>query len=42
MRSWEDDCKAAGIKLACESVTVNGAPEGDDAEACRALGRALV
>ena len=42
MRSWEDDCRAAGISLACESVLVNGAPEGADAEACRELGRALV
>ena len=42
MRNWEDDCRAAGISLACESVLVNGAPEGADAEACRELGRALV
>ena len=42
MRSWEEDCRAAGIKLTCESVTVNGAPEGADAEACRELGKALV
>ena len=41
MRSWEDDCRAAGISLACESVLVNGAPEGADAEACKALGKAL-
>ena len=41
MRSWEDDCRAAGIRLACESVLVNGAPEGADAEACKALGKAL-
>ena len=41
MRSWEDDCKAAGINLVCESVLVNGAPEGADAEACKALGKAL-
>ena len=41
MRNWEDDCRAAGITLACESVLVNGAPEGADAEACKALGKAL-
>ena len=41
MRSWEDDCRACGIRLACESVVVNGAPEGADAEACLELGRAL-
>ena len=42
MRSWEDDCRVCGIKLACESVLVNGAPEGADAEACKELGKALV
>ena len=41
MRNWEDDCRAAGITLACESVLVNGAPEGADAEACKELGKAL-
>ena len=41
MRSWEDDCRAAGISLACESVLVNGAPEGADADACKELGKAL-
>ncbi len=42
MRNWEDDCKACGINLVTESVLVNGAPEGEDAEACRELGKALV
>ena len=37
MRNWE----AAGIRLACESVLVNGAPEGADADACKELGKAL-
>ena len=41
MRNWEDDCRAAGISLACESVLVNGAPEGADAEACKELDKAL-
>ena len=41
MRSWEDDCRACGITLACESVLVNGAPEGADADACKELGKAL-
>ena len=41
MRNWEDDCRAAGITLACESVLVNGAPEGADADACKELGKAL-
>ena len=42
MRNWEDDCKACGINLAAESVLVNNAPEADGAEACKALGAALV
>ena len=42
MRNWEEDCKACGINLVTESVLVNGAPEGEDAEACRELGKALV
>ena len=42
MRNWEDDCKACGISLACESVLVNGAPEGADADACIELGKALI
>ena len=42
MRNWEDDCKACGINLAAESVLVNNAPEGEGAEACKALGAALV
>ena len=41
MRNWEDDCRAAGITLAYESVLVNGAPEGADADACKELGKAL-
>ena len=36
MRNWEDDCKAAGANLVCESVICNDAP--DD---CKALGAAL-
>ena len=42
MRSWEDDCRASGITLSCESVLVNGAPEGADTEAYTELGKALV
>ena len=41
MRNWEDDCRAAGMILSCDSVLVNGAPEGADADACRELGKAL-
>jgi hypothetical protein len=42
MRNWEDDCRACGINLAAESVLVNNAPEGEGADACKALGAALV
>ncbi|MBQ9685655.1 MAG: flavodoxin [Oscillospiraceae bacterium] len=41
MRNWEADCRAAGIKLACESVICCGEPDGDAVEACKALGKAL-
>ena len=41
MRNWEDDCRAAGIVLACDSVICNEAPDAEILEACRALGAAL-
>ena len=41
MRNWEDDCKAAGATLACDSVTANDAPDDAAVEACKALGAAL-
>ena len=41
MRNWEDDCKAAGAALACDSVTANDAPDDAAVEACKALGAAL-
>ena len=41
MQNWEQDCAAAGISLACESVICNEAPEDDAIEACKALGAAL-
>ena len=41
MRTWEEDCKAAGIVLACESVIANEAPDDDAVKACEALGAAL-
>ena len=41
MRSWEDDAKAAGAELACESVTANEAPDDDAVAACQNLGKAL-
>lgn len=41
MRSWEEDCKAAGAVLVCDSVTANEAPDDAAVEACKALGAAL-
>ena len=42
MRTWAADCEDAGCNLADEPVIACGAPEGDAADACRALGRTLV
>ncbi len=41
MRNWEEDCKAAGAVLACDSVICNDAPDDEALEACRKLGAAL-
>ena len=41
MRNWEDDCSASGIKLCCESVTCNEAPDAQGLAACRLLGKLL-
>ena len=41
MRTWAADCEDAGCNLADEPVIACGAPEGDAADACRALGRTL-
>ncbi len=41
MRNWEEDCRAAGIVLACESVICNEAPDNEAITACMALGAAL-
>lgn len=41
MRSWEEDCRAAGIVLACDSVICNEAPDDEVLAACKALGAAL-
>ena len=41
MREWENDCRAAGIPLACESVICCEAPDDEALEKCRTLGRAL-
>ena len=41
MRSWEDDCRAAGIVLAGESVICQDDPDDTVLEQCRALGALL-
>ena len=41
VRDWEDRCKSAGAKLACDSVMANNAPGEDALEECRDLGAAL-
>ncbi len=41
MRNWEEDCKACGMNLVSEGVMANNAPEGESADACVALGKAL-
>ena len=40
-RTGAADCEDAGCNLADEPVIACGAPEGDAADACRALGRTL-
>lgn len=42
MRNWAEDCEDAGCRLIAEPVMANGAPEGSDAEDCKALGKALI
>ena len=41
MRTWEDDCKASGMNLVCDSVICCEAPDDDALEACRKLGAEL-
>lgn len=41
MRNWEEDCKASGAQLVCESVLSNEAPGDAETQACEALGAAL-
>ena len=42
MRTWEEDCGAAGINRVADSVICCEAPEDEELAACRALGRKLV
>ena len=41
MRNWEEECKAAGAVLACDSMTANDAPDDAAVDACKSLGAAL-
>ena len=41
MRTWEDNCRAAGIVVACDSVTCQEDPDADALAACEALGASL-
>lgn len=41
MRDWAEDAEGAGAALVSEPVICCGAAEGDDADACVALGQAL-
>lgn len=41
MRNWEDDCKASGINLLCESLIVNNTPGDDSIALCQDFGKNL-
>ena len=41
MRMWEDDCKAAGITLATDSVICNEYPDDAAIDECKALGASV-
>lgn len=41
MENWEQDCRAKGAVLACDSVTCQEAPDDEGENACKALGAAL-
>ena len=41
MRTWEEECQAAGAELACDSVICQDEPDGDALTQCEALGHAL-
>ena len=42
MRNWEESCKEAGANLVCDSVICQEEPDDEAADACKALGAALV
>ena len=41
MRTWEEDCKAAGAIIVCDSVICNESPDDKAIEACKSIGAAL-
>ena len=41
MRNWEDDCRAAGAELVCDSVICQETPDDEAIAACEKLGEAL-
>ena len=41
MRTWEQECADAGIKLVAESVICCEAPDDEALEACKSLGKKL-
>ncbi len=41
MRTWEEDCASAGIRLAADSVTCFEAPDDEALSVCQALGKKL-
>ena len=41
MRTWEEDCASAGIRLAADSVTCCEVPDDEALSACQALGKKL-
>lgn len=41
MRTWEEDCASAGIRLVADSVTCCEAPDDEALSACQALGKKL-
>lgn len=41
MRTWEDDCRAAGCNIAAASVICCETPDDDANASCRSMGKAL-
>lgn len=41
MQIWEDDCRAIGANLVCDSVICNGEPDSQAIAKCKSLGAAL-